>query len=97
MSILYVFFFALLLWWNRRKQKQGGHDSGSSEEDGEEFNNNNCGISFWIVFNWLEYGILSFAKHIFKEFLTAEFDLISCKTIRSRGKLKIFELFIYLL
>ena len=41
------------------------NDSGSSEEDGEESINNNCGISFWIVFNWPEYGISSFAEQIF--------------------------------
>ena len=57
--------------------------------------NNNCGISFWVVFNWPEYGISSFAEHIYRKFLTAEFDLISCKAIRSRGKLTILYLFIY--
>ena len=40
------------------------NDSGSSEEDVEESSNNNCGIYFWIVFNWPEYGISSFAEHI---------------------------------
>ena len=70
------------------------NDSGSSEEDVEESSCNNCGISFWIVFNWPEYGISSFAKHISREFLTAEFDLISCKTIRSRGRLTIHYLFV---
>ena len=78
----------------KAKARRTRNDSGSSEEDGEEFSNNNCGISFWIMFNWLEYGISSFAEHISREFLTAEFDLISCKTIRSRGKLKILYLFI---
>ena len=76
----------------RRRRRRD--DSGSSEEDAEESVNSNCGISFWIVFNWPEYGILSFAEHISREFLTAEFDLISCKAIRSRGKLTNLYLFI---
>ena len=33
-------------------------------------------------------------RHISREFLTAEFDLISCKAIRSRGRLAILYLFI---
>ena len=96
MSILYVSFRALQLWWKRRKQKQGGrrNDSGSSEEDGKESSNNNYGISFWIVFNSPEYGNSWFAEHISREFLTAEFDLISYKAIRSRGRLTILYLFI---
>ena len=76
------------------KVRRRRNDSGSSEEDGEEYINNNCGISFWIVFNWPEYGISPFAEHIYRKFLTAEFDLISCKAIRSRGKLTILYLFI---
>ena len=72
---------------NTRRRR---NDSGSSEEDGEEFSNNNCGICFWIVFNWPEYGIPSFIEHISRDFLTAEFDL----TIRSRGNLTILYLFI---
>ena len=49
-----------------KKAKAGKrrNDSGSSEEDMEESSSNNCGISFWIVFNWPEYGISSFAEHI---------------------------------
>ena len=79
---------------NTKARRRRRDDSASSEEDAEESVNNNCGISFWIVFNWLEYGISSFAEHISREFLTAEFDLISCKAIRSRGKLTILYLFI---
>ena len=44
--------------------RRGRNDSWSSKEDGEESINNNCGISFWIVFNWPEYVISSFAEHI---------------------------------
>ena len=76
------------------KARRRRDDSGSSEEDGVESINNNCGISFWIVFNWPEYGISSFAEHISREILTAEFDSISCKAIRARCKLTILYLFI---
>ena len=73
------------------KAKRRRNDSGSSEENGEESIKRI--YFFWIVLNWPEYGISSFAEHISREFLTAEFDLISCKAIRSRGKLTILYLF----
>ena len=44
--------------------------------------------------NWPEYGISSFPEHMSREFLTVEFNLMSCKAIWSRSKLKIFYLFI---
>ena len=44
--------------WKRR------NNSESSGEDVEECSSNNCGISFWTVFYWSEYGISSFAEHI---------------------------------
>ena len=53
---------------NTKARKRRRDDSGSSEEDAEESVNNNCGISFWIVFNWPEYGISSFAEHILENF-----------------------------
>ena len=97
MSVLYVFFRVLLTAMVEKKNtkaRRRRNGLGSSEEDGEESINNNCGISFWIVFNWPEYSISLFAEHISREFLTSEFDLISCKAIRSRGKLVILYLFI---
>ena len=78
----------------KAKAGKSRNDSGSSEEDVEESSSNNCGISFWIVFNWPEYGISSFAEDISREFLTADFDLISCKAIRSKGRLTILYLFV---
>ena len=91
-----VFFSCIFAMVGNKKAKAGKrrNDSGSSEEDVEECSSNNYGISFWIVFNWPEYGISPFAEHISREFLTAEFDLISCKAIRSRGRLTILYLFI---
>ena len=55
-----MFFFSCITAMVEQKKveaRKTRNDSGSSEEDGEEFNNNNCSISFWIVFNWPEYGI----------------------------------------
>ena len=63
-----VCFFSCITAMVEKKNtiaKRRRNDSGSSEEDGEESINNNCGISFWIVFNWPEYGISSFAEQIF--------------------------------
>ena len=79
---------------NKAKAGKRRNDSGSTEEDIEESSSNNCGISFWIVFNWPEYGISSFAEHISREFLTTGFDLISYKATRSRRRLTILYLFI---
>ena len=86
----FLCFFSCITAMVENKQAKAGerrNDSGSSENDEEESSSNNCGISFWIVFNWPEYSISSFAEHISREFLTAQFDLISCKAIRSRGTL----------
>ena len=91
-----MFFFSCItamVEQKNTKARRSRNGSGSSEEDGEESINNNCDISFWIVFNWPEYGISSFAEHISREYLTAEFDLISYKAIRSRGKLTMLYLF----
>ena len=62
------------------------NDSGSSEEDVEE--------SSYNYPDWPEYSISSFAYHAIREFLTAEFDLIPCKAIRSRSRLAILYLII---
>ena len=48
----------------KAKARRRRNDSRSIEENGEELSNNNWGISFWIVFNWPEDGISSFAEHI---------------------------------
>ena len=90
------FFSCITAMVENKKGKAGKriNDSESSEKDVEESSYNNCGISFWIVFNSPEYDISSFAEHISRKFLTAEFDLISYKVVRSRGRLKILYLFI---
>ena len=45
------------------------------------------GISLWVVFNWLDSGLVAFAENISKDILAA--DLRSCKAIRRRGKFNI--------
>ena len=62
---------------NIRLQRWKRSDSGSSKEDE------------W----WPEYGILSFAEHVSRKFLTAKFDLVSCKATQPRGKLTTLYLF----
>ena len=49
------------------KARRRRNDFRSSEEVGKEFKSNNCGISFSNVFNWPEYGILSFEERIYRE------------------------------
>ena len=49
------------------KARRRRDDFRSSEEVGKEFKSNNCGISFSNVFNWPEYGILSFEERISRE------------------------------
>ena len=90
-----MFFLCVTAMVENKKAKAGKrrNDSRSSEEDVEEYSSNS-GISFWIVFNWPKYVISSFTEHISREFLMAEFDLISCKAIRSRVRLTILYLFI---
>ena len=53
--IVCMFFFSCITAMVEKKKATAWrrrNDSGSSEDDGEESSNNNCGISFWIVFNW---------------------------------------------
>ena len=66
--ILFFSCITAMVGKKKAKARRRRNDSGSNEEDGEEYSNNNCGISFWIVFNWPEYGISSFAEHISKNF-----------------------------
>ena len=75
------------------KARRRRNESGSSEEDG---------VNLVIIIVAFISGLCliariwhsSFEEHISREFLTAEFNLISYKAIRSRGKLKILYLFI---
>ena len=62
-----VWFFSCIIAMVENKKAKGWkrrNDSECSGEDVEESSGNNCGISFWTVFNWSEYGISSFAEHI---------------------------------
>lgn len=45
------------------------------------------GLSFWVIFDWPEYGIQGYEDHLTKIFLKEEVDLYSCKAVRGRSKL----------
>jgi len=45
------------------------------------------GISFWVIFDWPEYGIQGYENHLTKLFLKEEVDLYSCKAVRGRSKI----------
>ena len=64
-----MFFSCITAMLEKKKAKarRTRNDSESCEENGDEFSNNNSGISFWIKFNWPEYGISSFAENIYLE------------------------------
>jgi len=47
------------------------------------------GISFWVMFDWPEYGIQGYVNHLTKLFLKEEIDLYSCKAVRGRSKFNI--------
>lgn len=44
------------------------------------------GISFWVIFDWPEYGIQGYENHLTKLFLKERADLYSCKAVRGRSK-----------
>jgi len=51
------------------------------------------GISFWVIFDWPEYGIQGYENHLTKIFLKEEVELYSCKAVRGRSKLKHYIIF----
>ena len=53
-----MFLLCVTAMVENKKAKAGKrrNDSRSSEEGIEESSSNDCCISFWIVFNWPEYG-----------------------------------------
>ena len=87
-----VCFFACItaLVHGKKKKKKNNYNNSDSEEEGEEENDKSkkvCpGIAFWIAFDWPESGLAAFEEYIAKEFLSAGFDIVSCKAVRGRGK-----------
>jgi len=51
-----------------------------------EKNDVHAGISFWVVFDWAQYGIQAFENHLAKLILKSNLNLHSCKAIKGRGK-----------
>ena len=45
-----------------------------------------AGYTFWIAFDWPEYGISGFENMICKKFFDAGVSVSSCKSVQGRGK-----------
>jgi len=43
------------------------------------------GISFWVIFDWPQYGLAGYENYISKLFFENGIDLQSCNAVRSRG------------
>ena len=81
------FFSCITAVCNVPAQKRKRKDNESDESTEEETQTSvQTGISFWIAFDWPEYGLSAFENHISREFLSAKLDIVSCKAIRPRGK-----------
>ena len=44
------------------------------------------GISFWVMFDWPEYGLAAFENNLTKMFLSTGLSILSCKAVKGRGK-----------
>ena len=42
------------------------------------------GISFWVIFDWQNYGLSAYENRVSKLFLESKVDLITCKALRGR-------------
>ena len=68
----------------------------SEEEENEEEASDNDelsiipGVSFWVVFDWPQYGLAAYEERISKHFMESGVDLINCKAVRGRGKNNFF-------
>ena len=78
----------------QRKRKFVHKDPDESEEDEEvEAAEDDVeelsilpGVSFWVVFDWPQYGLAAYEDRISKHFMESGVDLINCKAVRGRGK-----------
>ena len=44
------------------------------------------GISFWVIFDWPEYGLSAYESHLTKLFLSSGLSNLSCKAGRGKSK-----------
>ena len=44
------------------------------------------GISFWVIFDWPEYGLSAYESHLTKLFLSSGLSNLSCKAVRGKSK-----------
>ena len=70
---------------NKDDEKQKNEDDqvkqGSSNANKEPF----AGISFFVIFDWPQYGLIGYEDHLSKIFLETGVHMVSCKAIRGRG------------
>ena len=67
---------------HKRKRESSDEESDSKDTDVA----NIPGIAFWIVFDWPEFANDTFEERLSKLFMEAGLNLMSCKSIRGRGK-----------
>ena len=79
----------------KRKNNEADDDDHDVEKDEEENDTTEtdtreedvyAGISFWVIFDWPQYGLQAYENHLAKTVLKANMNLISCKSIKGRGK-----------
>ena len=47
---------------------------------------NKAGISFWIIFDWPDYGLNVFESYVSKLFIKQDCNLYGCKAVKGRSK-----------
>ena len=70
----------------KRKDTEDDGDNSSMDDNDEERTQYAPGISFWIAFDWPEYGLNAFEDLVCKTFLKSQMNLVACKAIKPRGK-----------
>ena len=64
----------------------------TSSEEGDETDTTilKPGISFWVAFDWPQYGLAAFEEQLSRGMMMSDLDIESCTAIRGRGNLVIF-------
>ena len=58
------------------------------ENDDGETEKVASGISFWIVYDWPEYGMEAMQSHFFKEFMESGLEISEVNAVKCRGNYK---------
>ena len=51
------------------------------------------GVSFWVIFDWPEYGLSAYESHLTKLFLSTGLSNLSCKAVRAKSKYLLYNFF----